>query len=102
MVGLGLPVSFTETLNKYIIDHDHIARFISEKCETKKSYSVKTRDLLDSFNEWAFENEIHPLNSRTLKKEMESKKFIYKKEGVMKCVGIKLKEVGTKDEMANI
>ena len=79
----NMPPSFVKSCKEFVEGNDHLKTFIQERCEKNSSYSVKTSELLSTFNEWATEMSVPLLNCRTMKKEMGQKGYVYKKIGVM-------------------
>ena len=96
----NMPSSFVKSCKEFVEGNDHLKTFIQERCEKNSSYSVKTSELLSTFNEWATEMSVPLLNCRTMKKEMGQKGYVYKKIGVMSCIGIRIKPYGS--DIANI
>ncbi len=90
-----MPPSFVKSCKEFVEGNDHLKTFIQERCEKNSSYSVKTSELLSTFNEWATEMSVPLLNCRTMKKG-----YMYKKIGVMSCIGIRIKPY--ESDIANI
>ena len=93
-------LSFKEACKDFVEENDHVGRFIEERCEVNGSYSVRSRDLLSYFNDWASEMSMAPMNCRSIKMALLQKGYKYKKDRFMNCIGLRIKPFET--DMANI
>ena len=71
---------------------NYVEMFIKDYCLVNKDYREVTSDLLIKYNEWAKKKGAPDLNARTLKAELKSNGFEYRKgEARMEVRGLKLK-----------
>lgn len=88
--GLKVPKSFEKACNDYLDEQDNIKTFINERCEKNAAFKIRSKDLLESYNSWASNNDCSQLNCRTIKKEMEQRGYKYKKIKEMYVIGLKV------------
>lgn len=90
--GLEDPEAVRQVIETYRAEMDPLDAFLEECCTTGQNYSIKARDMYDTYHEWAKESEEYKMSLNKFGREMSKKLLRVKKRDGWHYVGLKLKE----------
>lgn len=90
--GLEDPEAVTKVIETYRAEMDPLDAFLEECCTTGQNYSIKAREMYDTYHEWAKESEEYKMSMTKFGREMRKKLLRVKRRDGWYYVGLKLKE----------